>query len=384
MARSAALARELTGSDAACALWSSGATDLVAFATAGAVPKGGESLCRRVMEIAAPVSIRSRSGHWMAVPLRGAFASVGAIAVWAPSVPDEAALEALAELAASGARNAEQVGRLRQRTKRGDELLRHAAHEVRRPLTVMNADLELLEDDLARAGPERDAVLARLRAAVDDMRELAEDVLGYERLVAGVAPDEPFDLAGAVDRACSAYADRVRHTGEPAVVVHGDESLVVSAIRNLVENAVKYSPPDSPVEVTWAAAGDFVALEVHDMGPGIPSGDHTRIFEPFRRLHSSSRVPGVGLGLSLVRAVADAHGGSVRVESDPGTGTTFTLVLPRGPQATDGQNGNGVQPEEEARPSQPPSGAAAKRSAGRRRSARHIPKRRYVRTARGI
>jgi hypothetical protein len=68
---------------------------------------------------------------------------------------------------------------------------------------------------------------------------------------------------------------------------------------------------------------------VHDEGPGIPASDQTRIFEPFRRRTSDPRVPGVGLGLSLVRAVAEAHDGSIRVESETGRGTTFTLVLPR-------------------------------------------------------
>jgi two-component system sensor histidine kinase KdpD len=279
--------------------------------------------------------------------LRGHSSVVGAIAVWSPEESDPTVLVTLAELVSSGARTADQVGRLRQRTRRGDEMLRHAAHEVRRPLSVLHADLELLEDDLPAPGPERDKVMARLRSAVDDMRDIADDVLGYERLVAGVAPALPFELGEAVRKACAPHEERVICSGEEGVIVHGDPTLIVSAIRNLVDNAVKYSPAERPVVVAWAAAGDYTAIEVQDEGPGIAPNDQTRIFEPFRRL-PRSKGPGIGLGLSLVRAVAEAHGGSVRVESVPGRGATFTLVLRAAPQTAPetpaGGNGAGSLP----------------------------------------
>jgi signal transduction histidine kinase len=310
LARSAAAAREIARAEGACAVWVPAGDSVPAAAGAsGAVPADAARL---------------------AAPFRAAGEARGAVVVFRPAVDgpvDVRGLETLAALTASGARNAVLVDGLRARTKRGDELLLHAAHEVKRPLTSLAANVELLEDEVP--GVDRDAVVERIRHAVEDMREVTDDVLSYERLVAGRMPMEPFDLGSSAQRAVRAVApDRTFAEGPPGVVVLGDERLVTAAIRNLVENAAKFSRVESRIVVRWMREDGWGVVTVHDEGPGIEPGDQTRIFEPFERLPSAAGTEGSGLGLSLVKAVAEGHGGAVEVESAAGRGATFTLRLP--------------------------------------------------------
>ncbi len=117
---------------------------------------------------------------------------------------------------------------------------------------------------------------------------------------------------------------------DPAPLVRGDERQLVSAVANLLDNAVKYSEPGSKVEVTSSRSGGWVRLAVRDQGIGIPAKDLERIFERFYRVDRarSRETGGTGLGLAIVRHVATNHGGDVRVRSREGEGSTFTLRLP--------------------------------------------------------
>jgi two-component system, OmpR family, sensor histidine kinase SenX3 len=112
--------------------------------------------------------------------------------------------------------------------------------------------------------------------------------------------------------------------------VECDRRQVVSAIYNLLDNAVKYSEAGQPVEVAAEIVGDRCAIAVRDHGIGIPSRDLERVFERFYRVDRarSRQTGGTGLGLAIVRHVAHNHGGEVTVESHEGEGTTFTLLLP--------------------------------------------------------
>jgi two-component system sensor histidine kinase SenX3 len=123
------------------------------------------------------------------------------------------------------------------------------------------------------------------------------------------------------------------HPGVTGALVACDRRLIVSAIANLIDNAVKYSEPQSPVTVSTSLIDGFVEVSVRDDGIGIPSRDLERIFERFYRVdHARSRdTGGTGLGLSIVRHVARSHGGEVTVESVEGQGSTFRFVLPLEP-----------------------------------------------------
>jgi two-component system sensor histidine kinase KdpD len=99
-------------------------------------------------------------------------------------------------------------------------------------------------------------------------------------------------------------------------------------LTNLIENAIKYTPPGSPVDISAKAQSASLRLEIADRGPGIPAGLEDRLFEKFFRLEAESPQIGVGLGLSLCRAIAEAHGGGMGAANRPGGGAVFSLSLP--------------------------------------------------------
>jgi two-component system OmpR family sensor kinase len=119
----------------------------------------------------------------------------------------------------------------------------------------------------------------------------------------------------------------------PEVVASVDAGAIRQALVNLLDNAIKFSPPGASVEISLTATATDWRIAISDNGSGIPAAEHARIFERFHRLGSELRreTQGTGIGLSLVKAVAEAHGGKVVLESAPGAGSTFTLILPLPP-----------------------------------------------------
>jgi signal transduction histidine kinase len=113
----------------------------------------------------------------------------------------------------------------------------------------------------------------------------------------------------------------------PSVWVDGE--LIELALRQLLDNALKYSPPDSPISIAIASASGRVQISVADKGHGIPESEQTRIFEKFYRAESSrQQIPGAGLGLAVAREIIHAHAGEIWVESEPGQGSVFHISLP--------------------------------------------------------
>jgi signal transduction histidine kinase len=112
------------------------------------------------------------------------------------------------------------------------------------------------------------------------------------------------------------------------LTVQADRDLLCLALRQLLDNAARYSPPNSVIEV-GAAAGETVDIKVRNSGTAIPEHEQARVFERFYRGAQARQVPGTGMGLAIVRQIAEAHHGAVRVRSAPGAGTEFVLSLPR-------------------------------------------------------
>jgi two-component system OmpR family sensor kinase len=213
-----------------------------------------------------------------------------------------------------------------------------ASHELRTPLTSVRGYAEMLRRGAERS-PE-DSALARRRIEEEAKRMsvMVDDMLVLARLGQGRPLEtEPVDLQ-AIARDAVADAHAVAPTREIAldapssVIVSGDDTRLRQALGNLVRNALVHTPPETPIEVAVGADDGVARVTVSDHGPGLGSDDAKRVFEPFYRADPSrSRDSGgVGLGLSIVAAVAGAHGGHVAVKETPGGGATFELELPAG------------------------------------------------------
>jgi signal transduction histidine kinase len=239
-----------------------------------------------------------------------------------------------------------------------DEFISIASHELKTPLTALRlrlgTALRLLRGDRTQSSPgvpsgppatgsgvERSArALVAAAATTDRLGRLIDDLLDVSRLAANrlelnlekVALAEMLtDLAGRLREQAvesgSTISVAVDEAGKPLVGLW-DRVRVEQVITNLLSNAVKYGD-GKPITVEARGEGDLVVIAVRDRGIGIARGDHERIFRAFERVESVHRVGGLGLGLYIGRQIVAAHGGTLRVTSDPGQGSTFWLELPR-------------------------------------------------------
>jgi two-component system, OmpR family, sensor histidine kinase MprB len=210
------------------------------------------------------------------------------------------------------------------------QLVADASHELRTPLTAIRANIELLERAPELPDRERAAVLTSARGQLEDLTVLVGDLVDLAR-PGGERPAEPPEdvrldelVAAAVQRARRHAPDTpFALTAEPCVV-RGRRPGLARAVGNLLDNAVKWSPPEAPVEIT-VRDGE---ITVRDHGPGIAPQDLPHVFDRFYRAPSARGLPGSGLGLAIVKHVADDHRGTVKAERAPGGGTLLRLVLP--------------------------------------------------------
>ena len=232
------------------------------------------------------------------------------------------------EVAAVGASFNVAAARIEALVQSHRSLLANASHELRSPLARMKMAVSMLEDATV---PQRERLKREIDKNVSELDALVEEVLLASRLDASQEPlhRDRVDLLGlAAEEA--ARVDAVVEAPARAVIL-GDERLLRRAVRNLLENARRYGGGDIELRVAdrGAAAAAFVSLSVSDHGPGVPPGMRERIFEPFFRMPGhAEQAGGVGLGLALVKQIAERHGGSVRCESREGGGSCFVLELP--------------------------------------------------------
>lgn len=219
----------------------------------------------------------------------------------------------------------ETAERIENLLKSHKSLLANASHELRSPLARIRMGLELM---VPEPSPRARDEITRNIAELD---QLIDEILLASRLDAretDIGTVETVDLTGlAAEESARAGAELEAAEGQPTLVVHGVAKLLRRAIRNLLENARRYS--EGPVRVTVTREAGGAVLKVCDRGPGVPEAERERIFEPFYRLRGASeREGGVGLGLALVRSIAQRHHGSAHCEANPGGGACFVITLP--------------------------------------------------------
>ena len=209
-----------------------------------------------------------------------------------------------------------------------------AAHELRSPLTALRLQLQLLD----RAPDERQRLeaQARLGAAVERAIHLVEQLLALARSEPQEAPMdfERVDLSAAA-------AEGIRDTHDlalarnidlgleatPGLYIHGNREALRTLVRNLVDNAVRYTPPGGTVQVRCRSAAQDAVLEVSDTGPGIATADRERVFDRFYR-RAAAQEGGTGLGLAIVKAIAERHGARIDLGEAPGGGLHVTASFP--------------------------------------------------------
>ena len=235
----------------------------------------------------------------------------------------------------------EMSARLDDAFRRQRQFTADASHELRTPLTVIKGQIDVSLQKEREPEAYRQ-VLKAVNEEVDHLIRLAGSLLTLTRADAGQIPlmfdrvDVAELTAGVLEQVRSRAMDKgvgLRFDNGSPGTIQADEDLLLQLMLNLVDNAIKYSPCGGEVNVGWKVNGRQVELRVQDTGVGISREHLPYLFDRFYRVDKGrSRVEGgVGLGLAISRWIAQAHGGSIRVESVPGKGSTFTVLLPTQP-----------------------------------------------------
>lgn len=228
------------------------------------------------------------------------------------------------------------------------DFVANISHELKTPIGAIG----LLAEALESAADEPDAVrrfAKRLTIESERLRTLTQEIIELSRLQSADALENAERVR--VDRVVARAVDANRVAAEShrisliaqaehAAVVWGDESMLVTAVHNLVANAVQHSPDGTRVGIGVVRRDGAIEIAVTDQGVGIPDAERDRVFERFYRLDTarSRQTGGTGLGLAIVKHIVQNHGGEVRVWSQQGRGSTFTIRLPEAPEHTEPPN----------------------------------------------
>jgi signal transduction histidine kinase len=232
---------------------------------------------------------------------------------------------------------ASRFGQMAERLQEAEELERNflmtVSHELRTPLTAIRGHVDALREGVAQDEASRRESLEVIAAEARRLERLVGDVLDLAKLDTRrfTLRSEEVDMARLLERAYTAFSEEARRRGidyqseinaRPVIVADGDRVLQI--ISNLLSNAFRWTPDGGHVALELDQANGLISVAVQDTGPGIPEDERDRIFRPFW----SRDGGGTGLGLAIARELAAAHGGHIDLESEPGRGSRFELVLP--------------------------------------------------------
>jgi two-component system sensor histidine kinase KdpD len=293
---------------------------------------------------------------WLYLPLKATMRSRGVLAVQPREprfllIPEQRQqLETFAALTAMALERVHYIEVAQNATvQMASERLRNSllaalSHDLRTPLAALVGTAEMLAASPPALSAEQQAIAARLGEQARRMAEMVTNLLDMARIQSGEirlrAEWQSVEeiIGGALKHAEGALGARaVSVRIDPGVsLVECDAVLIERVLANLLENAGKYTPPGTPVELLVQALGEELRISVRDHGPGVAPGQEEAIFEKFTRGQAESATPGVGLGLAICRAVVEAHQGRIGVEPTAPHGATFSFSLPLGtPPAVD-------------------------------------------------
>jgi two-component system sensor histidine kinase KdpD len=283
------------------------------------------------------------------IPLKTSQRVIGVLCIKPPDegqklTPEQRRLvDAIASQAAQAiervnlADQARQIKLLQAAEKLQNALLNSISHDLRTPLVSITGALTTLEEQ----GESLDTTAHRslvetAREEADRLNRLVGNLLDMTRLEAGAlkVKSESCDVEDVIGTAVGQMDERLMGRNIQIIVprkfppIAVDFVLIVHVIHNLLDNALKYSPAGSPLEVRAEVHADEVYIEVLDRGVGIPEGDLERIFDKFYRVQHPQQVTGTGLGLAICKGIVEAHGGRIWAENRPGGGSCFTIALP--------------------------------------------------------
>jgi signal transduction histidine kinase len=250
----------------------------------------------------------------------------------------------LGALAANLNRMNDELGRLyaelENASKHKSEFLANMSHELRTPLNAVIGFSEVLEGRLFGELNEKQAeYIADIHTSGRHLLTLINDILDLSKIEAGRMDLQitPFALSDVVQNSVALLRERAMRQGialgfevDPSIgIIEADERMVKQVLFNLLTNALKFTPRGGHVDVAARSDGDDVVVQVRDDGVGIAAADQARVFEEFQQVGTAHLQEGTGLGLAISRRFAELHGGSLRVESELGHGSTFSFTLPR-------------------------------------------------------
>jgi PAS domain S-box-containing protein len=227
------------------------------------------------------------------------------------------------------------VERLREADDMKNTFLTAVSHDLRTPLSAILGSAITLEnaDELGIPQEDRRQLIRSLSRKAKRLTAMVNDLLDMDRLTRGLVQPrrEHTDLGALLGRTIAEsdiLEERTAHVQAEPLDAWFDESMVVRIVENLLLNAAKHTPPAATIWVGAHRVDDGVVLRVEDDGPGVPTEERVRLFQPFERGEASAPSPGLGVGLSLVARFAEAHGGRAWVEDRPGGGASFRVLLP--------------------------------------------------------
>ncbi|HEY8393703.1 MAG TPA: HAMP domain-containing sensor histidine kinase [Thermaerobacter sp.] len=235
------------------------------------------------------------------------------------------------------------VAELRRSERLRRSMLAVVSHELRTPVTVIRGLAEAMRDGLVAGGPEARRGAGRIVAEAERLGRLLEDLFDVARIEAGQldvrlrrlpAGRWLAEAVAGLEALARQFGARLEATLAPELgeaVVEADPDRLGQVLANLVGNAARHAGRDGQVRLAATLAGDRLRVEVADDGPGIDPADLPHVFEPFYRGGTAARSRGAGLGLSIARAIVEAHGGHIGVTSRQGEGASFWFTVPLAP-----------------------------------------------------